>query len=64
MQLTSYNVKLPNYLERFKNHRESLGINKCCKIQTNYTIKNILIIYPTYFSVLHFVFKTLMMLDW
>jgi hypothetical protein len=63
-QLTSYDVKLPNYLERIETHHEGLRINKCCKIQAKYTVKNTFIIHPTYFSVLPFVLKSLMMLDW
>jgi hypothetical protein len=43
MQLISYNVKLPNYLEKFENHHDGLRIDKCCKVSTNYTIKTYLL---------------------
>jgi hypothetical protein len=60
MQLITYNVKLPNYLERFETHHHRL---RKCKISTKHTIKDMFIKHSTYLTVLPFVFKTLMMLE-
>jgi hypothetical protein len=60
----SYKEKLLKYIERFKTHHDRLRMNKYCKISTKYIIKNIFIKHPTYFSILPFVLKSLVMLDW
>jgi hypothetical protein len=59
----SYKEKLPKYLERRITHHDRLRMNKCCKISRKYTSKNTFFKHPTYFGVLPFVLKSVIMVD-